>query len=117
MRSMSRDYAKKLFQIRKAEGMTQKAFSELTGVSLGTIQKYETGHQQARAEIMERVLDVEQFEKYSLWLTINKVAPSAGQIAPALTHCGVDGEEVKKRTRKTVEDSAVRSSRYAKKIG
>ncbi|WP_334473037.1 helix-turn-helix transcriptional regulator [Arsenophonus sp. PmNCSU2021_1] len=92
---MSRDYAKKLFQIRKAEGMTQKAFSELTGVSLGTIQKYETGHQQARAEIMERVLDVEQFEKYSLWLTINKVAPSAGQIEPAFSLSGSEVSEKK----------------------
>ncbi|MCV5365987.1 transcriptional regulator, partial [Escherichia coli] len=32
---MPRNYAEKLRQIRKAEGLTQKDFSELTGVALG----------------------------------------------------------------------------------
>ncbi|NSL36326.1 helix-turn-helix transcriptional regulator, partial [Citrobacter werkmanii] len=54
---MSRNYAEKLRQIRKAEGLTQKDFSELTGVALGTIKKYETGHQPARAEVLESVIE------------------------------------------------------------
>ncbi|MCL6395264.1 XRE family transcriptional regulator, partial [Pectobacterium atrosepticum] len=65
---MSRDYAEKLRQIRKAEGLTQKSFAELTGVAIGTVKKYESGHQSARAEIVERAVGVQRFEKYTLWL-------------------------------------------------
>ena len=65
---MSRNYAEKLRQIRKAEGMTQKVFSELTGLAIGTIKSYETGHQSARSEIVERVISYPQFEKYTLGL-------------------------------------------------
>ncbi|EDS4242161.1 helix-turn-helix transcriptional regulator, partial [Salmonella enterica subsp. enterica] len=71
---MSRNYAEKLRQIRKAEGLTQKDFSELTGVALGTIKKYETGHQPARAEVLESVIEVQMFEKYTLWLMTDKTA-------------------------------------------
>ncbi|WP_370608013.1 helix-turn-helix domain-containing protein [Citrobacter meridianamericanus] len=93
---MSRNYAEKLRQIRKAEGLTQKEFSELTGVALGTIKKYETGHQPARAEVLESVIEVNMFEKYTLWLMTDKSAPAAGQIAPPLSP---DGQGDKKSSR------------------
>lgn len=92
---MSRNYAEKLRQIRKAEGLTQKGFSELTGVALGTIKKYETGHQPARAEVLESVIEVKMFEKYTLWLMTDKTAPVAGQIAPSLSPYGQ--EKIKSR--------------------
>ncbi|MFJ5855370.1 helix-turn-helix domain-containing protein [Enterobacter cancerogenus] len=87
---MSRNYAEKLRCIRKAEGLTQKRFAELTGLALGTIKKYETGHQPARAEVLESVVDVPTFEKYTLWLMTDKTAPGAGQISPTLSP---DGQE------------------------
>lgn len=90
---MSRDYAEKLRQIRKAEGITQKVFAELTGLALSTIKSYEAGHQSARSEIVERVISVSQFEKYTLWLMTDKTAPAAGQIAPSLSP---DGQNNKK---------------------
>ncbi|WP_213752925.1 helix-turn-helix domain-containing protein [Citrobacter portucalensis] len=97
---MSRNYAEKLRQIRKAEGLTQKEFSELTGVALGTIKKYETGHQPARAEVLESVIEVNMFEKYTLWLMTDKTAPVAGQIAPPLSP---DGQDDKKSSHSTRE--------------
>ncbi|AUU27167.1 helix-turn-helix transcriptional regulator [Salmonella enterica subsp. enterica serovar Newport] len=97
---MSRDYADKLRQIRKAEGMTQKVFSERTGLALGTIKSYEAGHQSARSEIVERVVSVLQFEKYTLWLMTNKTAPAAGQIAPSLSPDGQDGKNSSHSTQK-----------------
>ncbi|EJK5914064.1 helix-turn-helix transcriptional regulator [Escherichia coli] len=93
---MSRDYADKLRQIRKAEGMTQKVFAEHTGLALGTIKSYEAGHQSARSEIVERVVNILQFEKYTLWLMTDKTAPAAGQIAPPLSP---DGQGDKKSSR------------------
>lgn len=46
---MSIDYSKKLLAIRKSEDLTQQQFSDLTGISVSTIKKYETGHQTAGA--------------------------------------------------------------------
>ncbi|HDC8737111.1 TPA: helix-turn-helix transcriptional regulator [Escherichia coli] len=97
---MSRNYAEKLRQIRKAEGLTQKDFSELTGVALGTIKKYETGHQPARAEVLESVIEVHMFEKYTLWLMTDKTAPIAGQVSPSLSPDRQDNITSSRSTRK-----------------
>ncbi|HGJ5857398.1 helix-turn-helix domain-containing protein [Arsenophonus nasoniae] len=99
MVTMSIDYAKKLLAIRKAEGLTQQKFADLTGLSVGSVKIYESGHRPARAEIMEKVIRVKQFEKYLMWLTINKVAPEAGQIEPAFS---LDGS-VKSKTKRKVQ--------------
>ncbi|WP_315899210.1 helix-turn-helix transcriptional regulator [Serratia quinivorans] len=90
MSTLSRDYAGKLRQIRKAEGLTQKVFAEMAGVALSTVKNYETGHQSARSEIAEKVLNVPRFQKYALWLTIDQTAPAAGQISPFLSPNGQD---------------------------
>ena len=82
---LSIDYAKKLRQIRKAEGFTQRQFADITGLSLATIRNYESGQKNARAKIVEAVLQVDRFEKYMLWLIKDKTLPVAGQIAPALS--------------------------------
>lgn len=97
---MSRDYAEKLRQIRKAEGITQKVFAELTGLAIGTIKSYEAGHQSARSEIVERVISVSQFEKYTLWLMTDKTAPIAGQVSPSLSPDGQDNTTSSRSTRK-----------------
>lgn len=34
----------KLKAIRKAEGLTQAKFSEISGIALGTVKNYESGH-------------------------------------------------------------------------
>ncbi|MBT9432632.1 helix-turn-helix transcriptional regulator [Candidatus Sodalis endolongispinus] len=117
MNILSIDYGKKLRAIRKSEDLTQRQFAELAGLSLNTVRAYEIGQQPARSEVMVRVIQVNIFKKYTMWLIHDEIAPTAGQIAPALTHCGIDGEEAQKRTRKTVEDSDVKSSRYDQKAG
>ncbi|WP_261464800.1 helix-turn-helix domain-containing protein [Serratia marcescens] len=75
------NYAGKLRAMRQAEKLTQKQFSVATGVSLGAISKYESGHQPARAEIMERVLMTPQFQKYTLWLLHGSTHNVARQIS------------------------------------
>ncbi|EGG3070131.1 helix-turn-helix transcriptional regulator [Salmonella enterica] len=85
MTTSSIDYSKKLRQIREAEGLTQKQFAELTGLAVSTVRSYEGVGQTARAAIVEKVIQVDRFEKYMFWLMKNKTLPSAGQIAPALS--------------------------------
>ncbi|EAA8932552.1 helix-turn-helix transcriptional regulator [Salmonella enterica] len=102
---MSIDYAKKLLHIRTSEGFTQKQFSEITNIPLNTIQKYEPGHQQARAELAERVLQVKGFQKYALWLMTGQTAEIAGQIAPPLSLDGSEHSEVDQVSIETTQKS------------
>ncbi|WFQ78861.1 helix-turn-helix transcriptional regulator [Xenorhabdus sp. SF857] len=85
---MSRDYGQKLREIRKAEKLTQQAMSDITGISLGAIKGYETQNVSVGISIVERVLTVDIFRKYTLWLMTDTTAPEAGQVAPALARCG-----------------------------
>lgn len=79
---MSSDYQKKLRLIRKAEGLTQAVMAKETGISLSSIRNYETGGQDIGLTIIERVIQLPRFMKYTLWLMTDQTAPEAGQIAP-----------------------------------
>ena len=90
MSILSIDYAKKLRLIRKTEGLTQKQFADITGLSLATVRNYEA------------VLQVDRFEKYMFWLIKDKTLPVAGQIAPALSLDGsTQSEDDQVSTRNT----------------
>ncbi|HDC2547949.1 TPA: helix-turn-helix transcriptional regulator [Salmonella enterica] len=112
MVNMSRDYAKKLKAIRNAEKLTQAQFSDVTGVSVGTIGNYESGYKPARIEVVERVINVERFEKYTMWILHDKTFPQAGQIAPALSLDGSERHTESQDLTQTTQKSR-RSSRSA----
>lgn len=112
MTNSSIDYSQKLRQIRKAEGLTQKQFAELTGLSITTVKSYEGSKQPARAKIVETVLQVDLFEKYMFWLMKDKTLPAAGQISPALSLDGYVQSEVDQASNETHQKSR-RSSRNA----
>ena len=85
---MSSSYSKKLRDIRKSENLTQAAFSSETGIALSSIRNYETGVSEVGISIIDRVLAAPRFQKYALWLMMDKTSPEAGQIAPALSPYG-----------------------------
>lgn len=82
MATLSIDYAKKLLLIRKAEGITQREFSEITGLSLSTIKNYEAGQKIAGIASVERVINTDKLKKYTMWILLDQVSPESGQIAP-----------------------------------
>lgn len=84
----SSDRGKKLRAIRKAEDLTQQQFSDLTGVSLGTIKNYERGRFEVGLKVIDAVLAIERFEKYMMWLMTGKIRPEIGQISPVLSPSG-----------------------------
>ncbi|EAA9932905.1 TPA: helix-turn-helix transcriptional regulator [Salmonella enterica] len=112
MTMSSIDYSKKLRQIREAEGLTQKQFAELTGLAVSTVRSYEGVGQTARAAIVEKVIQVDRFEKYMFWLMKDKTLPSAGQIAPALSLDGSERHTESQDLTQTTQKSR-RSSRNA----
>lgn len=97
---MKRDYGRKIRAIRKAEGFTQAAFSSETGIALSSIRNLETGGVEVGISVINRILDVEHFQKYTLWLMIGKTSEAAGQIAPALSHSGPEKTDLSQLTGK-----------------
>ncbi|WP_075686630.1 helix-turn-helix domain-containing protein [Serratia marcescens] len=87
---MSSSYAEKLKLIRKAEGMTQAAFSKELGLGLSTVKNYEVGHREAGLSIIDKVTNHPRFEKYTMWLMNGKTSEAAGQISPSLSPDGHD---------------------------
>ncbi|HED2510952.1 TPA: helix-turn-helix transcriptional regulator [Enterobacter asburiae] len=79
---MSNSLEQKLKKARLAEGMTQKALSEATGIPLGTIKNYEAGHNAVGLQVLLTLTMHPTFRKYSLWLLTGDTAPQAGQCAP-----------------------------------
>lgn len=92
MGTLSIDYAKKLLLIRKAEGLTQAKFADVTNLAVSTIKAYETGQRPARAEVMEKVLRVDDFQKYTLWVMHGITSEVAGQVAPELNTADSDSQ-------------------------
>ncbi|EBG4562145.1 helix-turn-helix transcriptional regulator [Salmonella enterica] len=82
--------SEKLRAIRKAEGLTQVKFCEISGVALSSLKNYEGGHKEPGFQIVKQIVNAPQFKKYTLWIMTDETAPQAGQIAPALAHIGPD---------------------------
>lgn len=85
--------SEKLRAIRKAEGLTQKRFCEISGVALSSLKNYEGGHKEPGIQIVTQVVNTPQLKKYTLWIMTDETAPQAGQIAPALAHIGREPTE------------------------
>ncbi|HDS3242290.1 TPA: helix-turn-helix transcriptional regulator [Klebsiella aerogenes] len=83
----------KLKAVRKAEGLTQKKFSEISGIALGTLKNYEGGYKDPGIQVVSQVVNTPLFKKYTLWIMTDETAPQAGQIAPAFAHIGQDPTE------------------------
>ncbi|EOU1316521.1 helix-turn-helix domain-containing protein [Klebsiella quasipneumoniae] len=77
---------KKLRAIRKAEGLTQAKFCEISGIALGTVKNYEGGHQEPGITVIMQITNTPRFEKYTLWLMTDKTAPEVGQVEPSIVH-------------------------------
>lgn len=90
MATLSIDYSEKLRLLRKSEGLTQQEFSDITGLGLSTIKKYETGQKIAGIASVERVINVDQYKKYTMWILLDEVSPASGQVAPQTTNAESD---------------------------
>ncbi|HAT3690506.1 helix-turn-helix domain-containing protein [Serratia nevei] len=80
---------KKLREIREAEGLTREELSEITGVPVPTMKRYETGRiANVGSDTLTKYTQHPRFSKYSLWLMSDLVAPESGQISPSLSPDG-----------------------------
>ncbi|MEP8748840.1 helix-turn-helix transcriptional regulator [Enterobacter hormaechei] len=93
--------SEKLRAIRKAEGLTQAKFCEISGVALSSLKNYEGGHKEPGLQIVKQVVNAAPFKKYTLWIMTDEVAPEAGQISPVVSHSGQDETTSSHSGRKT----------------
>lgn len=82
---MSSILSEKVKAIRKAEGLSQGEFCEITGISISTVKKYETGILEPGGGTLMKITSNPRFKKYAMWLMTGDVAPEVGQISPPLS--------------------------------
>ncbi|HEI6739510.1 TPA: helix-turn-helix transcriptional regulator [Yersinia enterocolitica] len=88
----------KILLIRKAENLSRREMSEITGISANNLKNYESIGRQIPGDYLATILENPRFEKYTLWLMTNKTAPESGQIAPSLS---LDGPETTPTSRRS----------------
>ncbi|PKH06429.1 helix-turn-helix transcriptional regulator [Moritella sp. Urea-trap-13] len=76
------NYGKQIKTLRTNLGITQKSFSEITGIALSTLTKIESNHSNAGLPVIDKIISLPQFEMYTLWLMKNVDAPENGQFTP-----------------------------------
>lgn len=82
--------SEKVKALRESEGLSQAKFSDIIGLSLNTLKKYEKGDFEPGGNALLKITTHPQFEKYTLWLMTDKTAPEAGQVSPVVAHSGQD---------------------------
>ncbi|CUY72335.1 helix-turn-helix domain-containing protein [Serratia marcescens] len=80
--------SEKIKAIRESEDLSQVKFCEIIGLSINTLKKYEGGKFEPGGEMLTKITQHPQFEKYTLWLMTGKTMPEVGQISPALSPDG-----------------------------
>ena len=89
----------KIHLMRKAEGLSRREMSEITGISANNLKNYESIGSQIPGDYLAVILENPRFAKYTLWLMTGNTAPEAGQIEPALS---LDGSETTATSRRSV---------------
>lgn len=85
---MSSVLSEKVKAIRKCEGVSQSEFCEITGISISTVKKYETGLIEPGGATLMKITTNPRFKKYTMWLMTGDTAPEIGQISPDLSPDG-----------------------------
>jgi len=98
---MSSTLGDKVKAIRKSEGVSQSEFCEITGISISTVKKYETGLIEPGGTTLMKITSSVRFKKYTMWLMTGDVAPEIGQISPALSPDGHDSTSNRQKGLKT----------------
>lgn len=76
----------KIKLIRQYEKLTQYQFSDLTGISISTIKKLDSGvKKDLMVDTLLKVTSVKRFAKYALWLVTDEDSLEVDQIAPNLS--------------------------------
>lgn len=91
----------KLKIMRESERMTSRVeAAEMLGIPSNALWRYEEDKTIPNAQVVTDILNHPLFEKYALWFMTGKIAPEAGQIAPALAHYGQEKTESSASKRK-----------------
>lgn len=100
--SLSTEIGEKIRAMRESEGLTRLQFFELTGIPAVTQKSYETGRRESIGSgTLLKITQHPRFEKYTLWLMTDSIAPESGQIAPVLSPSGQEETILQHSVKKT----------------
>ena len=68
--------------IREFENLTRDEFSKIIEISPRTIESWETLKRKMSAPDLQKITQHERFQKYTLWLLNDTIAPESGQVSP-----------------------------------
>lgn len=80
--------------IREAEGLGRKAFADMTGIPIRTIEGIEQKDRVPSGDVLEKV--AQTWPKYAYWLITGLTMPAAGHISPEIEQTR---KELQKETR------------------
>lgn len=93
-------FGKKLRAVIKEERYSQRAFAEIVGIPLRSIENYLSDKQEPTYSAIVKIVTHPEFSKYTMWLLHGQVKPESGQICPDFStqeQCGLQGKESKKQ--------------------
>jgi transcriptional regulator with XRE-family HTH domain len=79
---MSLDIGERFRRIREAEKLSREAFSDATGIPVGTLRGIESGKHEPSFAVIQKLALHEKTQQYTLWLLSGDANPGAGQAAP-----------------------------------
>jgi transcriptional regulator with XRE-family HTH domain len=82
---MSLEIGEKFRRIREAEGLGREAFSDITGIPVGTLRGIEGGKHEPSFAVIQKLALSERTQKYALWLLSSETHTVAGQTVPGET--------------------------------
>tara|TARA_R110001599_G_scaffold287356_1_gene489891 strand:- start:1244 stop:1507 length:264 start_codon:yes stop_codon:yes gene_type:complete len=72
----------KIRKIREFENLTRAEFSEIAEISPRTLESWETLKRKMSAPDLQKITQNPSFQKYTLWLLNDTIAPESGQVSP-----------------------------------
>lgn len=80
-----------LRQIREFECSGRKEFSDMTDVSIRSIEVYEQRGTPPKLEIIKKILKI--WPEYTHWIMLDEVAPDIGQVSVDIKRKALDSEK------------------------
>ncbi|MGR5241791.1 helix-turn-helix domain-containing protein [Photobacterium damselae] len=93
-------FGKRLKALIKEERYSQRAFAEIVGIPLRSIENYLSDRQEPTYSAIVKIVTNPKFSQYTMWLLAGQVEPDSGQVCPDFStqgQCGLLKKESKKQ--------------------
>ncbi|HIF9405230.1 helix-turn-helix domain-containing protein [Photobacterium damselae] len=93
-------FGKRLKAVIKEERYSQRAFAEVVGIPLRSIENYLSDRQEPTYSAIVKIVTNPKFSQYTMWLLNGRVEPDSGQVCPDFStqeQCGLVSSDSQKK--------------------